>query len=263
MRIALLLYGQPRFADHPLIYQTIQREIFSKYYVDCFCHTWWDPDNLVFSSSSWSTIQGVKSYNGRTLDCIKNTYNPKVFSHQLPVDFTDLSSNFLPGSHIKTKQNAANVFSQLYSLQQVARSFNEFSNVNSLDYKFIILARYDTVTVNVPDLNYCNPANIYLCGTHTNFPDLIQIVGSLNFHWVLHVFDNATTAFAELPNPTPESIRQHAFNRYGLPASNICYTSMHSECIRSNSDAFYIPKLRLLGHQKLLNIFKQRLKRLI
>ena len=138
----------------------------------------------------------------------------------------------MPGSHIKTKQNAANVFSQLYSLQQVARSFNEFSKVNSLDYKFIILARYDIVTVNIPDLNYCNPANIYLCGTHTNFPDLIQIVGSLNFHWVLNVFDNATTAFGELPNPTPESIRQHAFNRYGLPASNICYTSA-PECIKA------------------------------
>ena len=44
MKVALLFFGQPRFLENSLPFESHKDHIINKYDTDVFCHTWWAPD---------------------------------------------------------------------------------------------------------------------------------------------------------------------------------------------------------------------------
>ena len=94
MKIALCLYGQPRFIDNPNIKLYIDNLIITKYDVDTYCHLWYDDKIESFSGSDWHDNPTLY-YNGgdfykvnNTLEIIKNVYNPIKISFESPKDFS-------------------------------------------------------------------------------------------------------------------------------------------------------------------------------
>ena len=53
MKVALLLFGQPRNIDNPNSFNSHQKWIFDEYDVDTFCHAWWDEDVSEYDVSDW------------------------------------------------------------------------------------------------------------------------------------------------------------------------------------------------------------------
>ena len=53
MKVALLLFGQPRNIDNPNSFNSHQKWIFDEYDVDTFCHVWWDKEVSQYDVSDW------------------------------------------------------------------------------------------------------------------------------------------------------------------------------------------------------------------
>ncbi len=208
MRVALLFYGQPRFVDNLEVYNNY-KSIISKYNTDIFCHTWWSNDNNEFKSSSWSNINYTSNINA--IDKIKKLYNPLEFIYDEPINFKSiiffkLQEKFNNDKFL-TEQNFNNTLSQLYSIKRVSEIFVPHKD----KYDFIILARYDTIITNFPDINVLNKNTFYLAGEHDSFPDMINIFGTNFLEYSLNIFDDVDTIYDKIENIYPEQFKYKSF----------------------------------------------------
>ena len=73
MKVALLFFGQARFIDSPLSYNSIKEHLLDKYDVDIFAHTWWTENEENFSAST--NVRGEDMpVHSNTLELIKTQY---------------------------------------------------------------------------------------------------------------------------------------------------------------------------------------------
>jgi hypothetical protein len=176
MKIALLLFGQPRNIENNLVYESYKKWILSKYDTDIFSHVWYSP-NAVFKPSSWSKLNDIKC-NISTLNILKNTYNPICLEDEPPKEFSlkekyKLSSKFTKFPYFND-QNANNIISQLYSIERVCEIFKKYCN-EAVKYDFIILGRYDLIIEDFPDISKLDKKYFYTMNNHPRFPDLFFI----------------------------------------------------------------------------------------
>ena len=138
MKIALLLFGQPRFITNRISSDSHHAFILDKYPSDVFVHAWWDKMNVYHYPSSWTGIDKVKAdpYAIRT---IRELYNPAHAVYDAPIVFDPNNAD----------EN--NVKSQLYSIKEVGNVFKAYTDPN--EYTFIILSRFDNRIEHFPELN--------------------------------------------------------------------------------------------------------------
>ena len=53
MKIALLLFGQPRNLENPNSFKSHQEWIYDEYDVDTYCHAWWEKGVESYDVSDW------------------------------------------------------------------------------------------------------------------------------------------------------------------------------------------------------------------
>jgi len=53
MKVALALFGQPRFVDNQQIIDTYKQVILDRYDTDVFGHMWWKEEDGEYDYSSW------------------------------------------------------------------------------------------------------------------------------------------------------------------------------------------------------------------
>lgn len=248
MKVALAFFGQPRFIDNPDIIKTYTKVILDRYDTDVFGHMWWEEDAEEYDYSSWSQIDkcpvlkdAPKIIGDNYQPLILEVESPKTF--ELPpkakafVDekFTDKHQArevcVESGNHWNTK-NYSNIMSQMYSIKSVANIVKSYTEGTNTSYDFIILARYDTVLINFPDLNTCDKYKFYLPGHHPRFPDTIQFFGPKYLTWALNVFDDVDDVYKDIWEPSPESFKMGSFLKW-FEHSDLAPCPMDAACIRS------------------------------
>lgn len=248
MKVALAFFGQPRFVDNPDIIKTYKKVVLDRYDTDVFGHMWWEEDAEEYDYSSWSQINkcpvpkdAPKIIADNYQPLILGIENPKTF--ELPpkakafVDekFTDKHPAREiygeSGNHWNPK-NYSNVMSQMYSIKSVANIVKSYAEETNTSYDFIVLARYDTVLINFPDLNTCDKYKFYLPGHHPRFPDTIQFFGPKYLTWALNAFDDVDDVYEDIWEPSPEAFKMGSFLKW-FKHSDLAPCPMDAACIRS------------------------------
>ena len=244
MKVALLFFGQPRFVDNPEIERVYKQCIIDKYDTDVFCHAWWeDGTGKEYDYSSWSKINKCPIPEN-ALELICEKYQPLFLIHDEPryfelpekaKEFVDIkfTGKHPDGNHWNHK-NYSNVMSQLWSIKTIANAFDTYRKTPEVtwEYDWVILARYDTVLLNFPDLTTCNNRIFYLPGHHPRFPDTIQFFGPKFLNWAKNVYDDVNVIYESIWEPSPEAFKMGSFlSRY--PQSDLAPCSMDANCIRS------------------------------
>ena len=220
MKVALLLFGQPRNVDNPNSFKSHQKWIFDEYDVDTFCHVWWDKDVSEYDVSDWVSEQCIAS--GNPVEIIESLYKPKSIKVEAPRTFK-LSDSLYEKTrqrfgygHPWSEKTLSNVSSHLYSIEAAARLIK-----NPDDYDFIILSRYDNFIHNFPDLTSMSDEYFYISDHHPRFPDLMYIFGS-RFIETQYTYGRmemlADKYFHSFWEPSAECYKYHNFMNQCLPS---------------------------------------------
>jgi hypothetical protein len=153
MRVALLLYGQPRAIDNDIVWRSHKKHILDKYDTDVFCHMW-------YADPVANTTFEVSGHAGQAPPIVPNSdriiqarYSPVAMKVDTPRKFdeTPYKRAFEEGGKYKCNPNFPNYISQLYSVEQVARLFSTYQHAKK--YDFILVTRYDIVVEQMPSLH--------------------------------------------------------------------------------------------------------------
>ena len=98
MKVALLLFGQPRNIENLKVFNSHLQHIVNKYETDVFCHTYFE-SNYDFIPSTWSNINPIKC-NENSINIINDNYKPKKIKVDSPRTFT-ISKEILNSPRIK------------------------------------------------------------------------------------------------------------------------------------------------------------------
>lgn len=237
MKVALLFFGQPRFIDNDQIERVYKETIIDKYETDVFCHTWWKKtEDVEYDYSSWSRISKCPIPNN-ALELIEQKYNPKILKWEEPkiFEFPPKTKQYVnlnyTGKHPEghwNEKNYSNIMSQLYSIKSVSEIVDEYQK----NYDWIVLARYDTILVNFPDLNVCDPSKFYLPGHHPRFPDTIQFFSPKYLEWSKNAFDDVDDVYDGIWEPSPEAFKMGSFlKRFSI--NDLAPCPMDAHAVRS------------------------------
>jgi len=159
MKVALCLYGQPRFYNSAS-YECLKKEIRDKYDTDIFIHTWFKKD-FKFTCAPWSYLGEVVMPDNTVSDIIE-LYKPKKIVVDEPgsIDFSEYDQPITgdPKNDYLTK----NMPQMFYSIYKSHSLMKEYAEENNIKYDFVIKARLDTVVYNLPDFKEFKEGVIYV-----------------------------------------------------------------------------------------------------
>ena len=81
MKIALVLFGQPRYIGDDTVYREHYEKIIKNNDVDVFSHFWFDENESEFTQSTWSESQNLKVHPD-TVNIIKRKYLPVSIEYE-------------------------------------------------------------------------------------------------------------------------------------------------------------------------------------
>jgi len=214
MKIAVLLFGQPRFITNEKVIRSYEI-LRNTYDIDFFCHSWVDNESNYFNCSSWSGLRDLKNIKNADL-FIKDFYCPKLYVFEKPKTFSfndkiqkHLNNDWANFSSHWNMVNYSHILSQLYSIQKVSNLASSSENC----YDFYVLGRYDTYIENFPNLNSLNVDKLYLSNHHNNFPDMIFLYGKKFLSWSSNIFDDQDDIYIKMWEPSPEFFKANSFFR--------------------------------------------------
>lgn len=213
MKVALLLFGQPRFLDNPKVVESFNN-LKNNFNLDVFCHTWWSEDESNYSCSDWTKIKKCP-VNKNSIDIIKKIYNPKEIKYEpsrvfeIDPKINNFISKKFPNHNLWTKKHANNIQSQLYSIQSVSRLFCEYKK----EYDFVILDRFDTYLKIGQDISKLPNDAFYMSNIHPRFPDMILLYGTRFLDWSSNVYDDFSdpNIYENVWEPICESFKFYSF----------------------------------------------------
>lgn len=241
MRVALLLYGQPRFVERVDVWRSHLNDIISRYETDVYAQMWYDEKGEYQKLSSWAAEKSRFDYPSIPInapDIIEKRYNPRALLIQKPLDVTfdplviNHMENRFKSNQFYSLQNMKNIVSQVSALDNVCKL------VYNTNYDYYILARYDATLDRFPKLTDLERGKFYLPhGGHFN--DLVHIFTShfLNgdtnpFTYLPHQITHGVALHNLVEEPIPELYKYHNFKlRYN--ESHLKRTDMYAHVIRS------------------------------
>lgn len=239
MKIALAFFGQPRFVDNEEVISTYKEAILNKYDTDVFAHMWWKETNGEYEYSSWSKIDKCP-ISKEAPNIFTENYSPTILKIEEPKQFVlpvnvkkFVDETFVNnGNPHWTDKNFSNIMSQMYSIKSVADVVDSYIKKTNTNYDFIVLARYDAVLIDFPNLETCDNTKFYLPGHHPRFPDTIQFFGTRYLTWALNVFDDIGDIYKGIWEPSPEAFKMLSFLKW-FDISDLSPYPMDARCIRN------------------------------
>jgi hypothetical protein len=217
MKVALLLFGQPRFIENAQTLYTY-RNIIKKYDADVFCHVW-HQESGSYPTSTCSTLNGCDVHKN-AIDIIKENYKPKAIAVETGCKFfmplpakAFLDARFTNRAAHWNEHNYSCVLSQMYSIQSVSRLFEQYEAESQSNYDWIILGRFDGLIKSMPILNDARlPKNkFYISDQHPNFPDLVFCYARRFCDWSSNVFDDVESVYHTIWEPSCEAFKSGSF----------------------------------------------------
>jgi hypothetical protein len=172
MKIALCLSGRPSYLKKG--YESLYDKILSKYNVDCFVHTWWDPGQENTTAYFAPNLSYGRKYiwEPDTLEFIQKKYNPKIFLNEPQLIFKPYSEvNYGMGS-------SHHIHSFMYSLYYSNQLKKFYEEKNSFKYDLVIRSRFDVI---LEKFNICLneiDSNYVYSGSATPDPNIKKIIKS-------------------------------------------------------------------------------------
>ena len=218
MKVALILYGQPRFVDRPDVIFNHRVNIIGEYSTDVFAQMWFSPEDSYGPTASWADFHGADHIIPSNAEYIvANKWLPKKMRVDHPRTFymseevRQILDNRFMGNQFYSHSNISNICSQMMAIDRAMKLAYE----DETEYDFYVLARYDATLVRFPDLTTLDREFFYLPhGGHFN--DLVHIwsnkqrFGRIFEGLVDRVLDDATLA-REIELPIPELYKFEAF----------------------------------------------------
>ena len=234
MKVALLLFGQPRYIEDNQSMSSYEKHIISKYDTDVFGHMWFE-EGIKYQISSWTYNAGLSDCTsvGRSDEIFRQRMNPKSLLVESPIDFNlkDQIGSIRARFGDVQVGDVRNIYSQLNSIQKVIRLFSEFSRDS--EYDFIVLSRYDLIINNFPDLKNLD-TNLLHLSNHHDFADLIMVFGRRFIVWLENLYDDSLTGETiDMLDKHyyPEGFKETTFLKY-FDRQYINYINMSSNTIR-------------------------------
>lgn len=243
MKIALCLYGQPRFLNNPHVKKRLEEKLFSQYDIDVFGHFWYSEEINDFTGSDWHAEN--KFYKAtNTVEVIKERYHLKKYTHEPPKDFSNILTeeellilknkrpNFA-GENYYSITNVRSLLSHIYSIEAALNLIPDNT------YDFIILTRYDSLIRILPAINSLPPGFIYSSNhSFTNsintFADNIIIIdGKLTK--ALKAYSNIKNIIPKIELWTAECIKFENI-KYYFNEDIIKYIEMQVSVVRRDDD---------------------------
>lgn len=238
MNIAVCFYGQPRFIDNILSYESHKQKIFNQGNVDVFAHYWFDEEETNFIASDWSKKHNNYIHKNAP-KLIKDYYNPVKIFQEKPKSFDENNTikdlcRTLP---YFSENNFYNLQSHLYSFEQSFNLLKEYCKENDKQYDFVVSTRFDNHIVNFPDLNILEKNALYIdrrCGN--NFTDVILLFG-------VSMLESFTpySKFQQITKETnlfiAEEYKRLSFLHHHT-TNNMRYIDLHARVLRSEFDSF-------------------------
>lgn len=216
MRVALLLFGQPRYLDDERPFLRYKELILDRYETDVYVHTWFDVDQREYDVSSWTEIKSCPVLPD-SIERIESLYHPKILVHEKPqtFEFDDHVRAYLDKKYTNktdrwTPKNYNNLLSQLKSVQSVGRLYQG-------DHDLIVLSRFDCIIDEFPiNLFDLNKDKLHVSHIHRHFPDIIFCFGQKHLDWIRNVYDDVSLVYKNIMEPSPESFKAMSFlSRFG------------------------------------------------
>ena len=246
MKIAIAFYGQPRYVKNKHILDSYKKYFLDKYDCDVFGHMWWgDPSK--YDTSSWNNCVG-EMISPDSLDFFSKNYNPIVIKTEEPreFEFDDHIAKFIDekftgkrycpkNGQIWCQRNYSNLMSHLHSMQESSRIVSEYADNTNIKYDFIVLARYDTILFDIPNLYECDKGKLHLPCHHGRFPDVVMFCPHKHLTWSGNLFDDISNVYDKVDTPDPVRWKYESFiSRF--PLSDIQPARMDGWCCRSIDD---------------------------
>jgi hypothetical protein len=177
MKVALVLFGQPRYVQTGEVFESHRKWILDKYDTDVYAHMWFSSDGK-YSVATHSHTNGYCPPNSEEI--IRGNYNPKRILVEESKTFklredvkTLITQKFQNTQHWEhSSKNMSTFLSQLYSIESAIRLIPEPEK-----YDLIALCRYDMVIEHFPDLSTLDSSKFYCMNHHPRFPDIFFIFG--------------------------------------------------------------------------------------
>lgn len=250
-KVALLLYGQPRFVDRMEVFYSHKKDIISKYETDVYCQMWYDPDGEYENLSSWAAEKAGFDKPKIPLNApmlVSEMYRPvsmRIDRPLLEVDFEPDVEEYLverwKGNEFFSIGNMKNIVSQLAAIDYV---WDLAVSPYYWDYDYFVLARYDAVLDRFPEnLEELDRKKFYLPeGGHFN--DLVHVFGG-EFVDDYGDYDTKSSPFCywkdmmihqyvhgDVELPIPELYKLSMFQRSDYPESTLTKHPMYAHVIR-------------------------------
>jgi len=221
MRIALILFGQPRYIDNPACINSHKEFIYSQGEVDVYSHIW-EPTGISYATSSWSGITHCPSSDTDTFKFVEKwkpfisvSENEKSFEN--PEIFKLLKDKF-PNPHWnETDFNKA--LSHLYSLEKAITYFENEVAFQNADYDFVIVTRPDVCIWDFPKLSELPKDKFYISSLFhpEHFADVCFIMDP-KFVKGLKAYSYLTDPngeiFTNMSQPSAEQFKKETFLKH-------------------------------------------------
>ena len=184
-KVALLLWGQPRFLNNLSSHESHVKHIMLKYETDVFVHAWWsrEPEDMI--PSSWSQMTNPVPYNRDTIKYIRTLYNPVHAVYEKQIEFENNMDKAKGYDFIKSPNDLNNMKSHLYSMKKVGEVLRDYKDPN--EYDFIVLSRFDNIIEELGEFHNLG-VGFYRMQDHPGLADQL-FVFSPKFLKFLDVFD--------------------------------------------------------------------------
>jgi len=260
-RVALVLYGQPRFVASKIAARS-QLRFLRKLDLHIFGHVWFSDELKVLPVSSWSDTEPI-NVDENAIEIIKRSWPGITLKSEPPInfeidEFRDSLGAVKPlkdsNSLENMTQNAKNQISQLYSIDQALNLANTSNTAYKFDY--YILTRYDCLINNFPKYKNWSPGKLLLTSHHA-FPDPI-IIGSPEMINATNAYPNWKKYIEESPFFLPaEEFKRIEFLSHFKTSD---YTNVKSRVDFLRTDSRLIGYYKLLFNLSRMNFLRARIR---
>jgi len=225
-RIALVFFGQPRFVDNGLAFQS-HKWLLRKYLYDVYGHYWYSR-NAEYQRSSWTRLKTKFLVPDNAPQVIRRSFpegtfiesQPRIFSPTK--SFAHLLTNHLTDTGLRTEFERlgstpesmySNTMSQLFSINQALGLLR----TSMKQYDLIVLSRWDNAVLRLPNLETLIANKLTVSDAHDfGFPDLL-FIGSPQLIDAVDAYSAIPGIFETVPSMTAEKIKQaHFLQSYSL-----------------------------------------------
>lgn len=252
MKVALLLYGVPRFIDDSAPSDFYKENIIDKYDTDVYAHCWFEKINTLEQSPWRKNKAHLKKTTSKqtednpcprnAVELIKKYYNPTDMKVDVPEFFSfkkeaeDVLHSRFTGKeawgYTYSSVGYSNILSQYKSIEEVTNLVLK----NSTEYNIFVLARFDAIVYPLPELHSLDNRKMHIRapGGGNTFPDGIHLFGPRMLTWFnrLHEEVQTKTICENVLRPSSEMFKKLYFETHFSNKSDLVHHQMQLKILR-------------------------------